>query len=185
MEAFILNVPKWQGEITFSYGMVSFLIVIALLLVGLVLCFMGYKYLQTLCIVVLGCLSGATGIWIGDRMTDNPILKMCFFVMFTFLGVCLFNFISILIVSGMKKMQMQYKFSKWQYLISAILGAGLVSIVTYLRVYHSIPVAVALFVGLTAVSAFWGKKQALKRKIFYTYNDLYDREPLQEKGAKA
>ena len=182
---FILKVPKWQGKILFDYETVSFLMVIALMLAGLVLCFMGYKYLQVLCILVLGCITGATGIWIGDRITSNPVIKMCFFVMFTFLGVCMFYFISILIAGMIKKLHIRYFISKWQYFIAAILGAGVVSTVTYLRVYRSTWVAVALFAGLTAAGTFWGKKQTAKRKPFYTYDDLYERSSSQEKGEEA
>ena len=61
----------------------------------------------------------------------------------------------------------------------------MVSIVTYLQVYNNILVAVGLFVVLVTVSAIVGKKQAEKRRPFYTYNVLYQRKPLLEKGENA
>ena len=76
MGEWILKMPDMEGGLTFNYELVSFVMVIAFILAGLVLCFMGYKYLQALCIVALGCFCGLVGIRVADTMTQNLILKM-------------------------------------------------------------------------------------------------------------
>lgn len=182
MDKWILRVPAWEGEIEFTYDTVSFLLIIITLLAGLILCFMGYKYLQSLCLVVLGCLMGIVGIWLTDGMTQNLVLKMCLFVIFTFLGVCLFYGISILMVSVLKTLHIKEKYAPYTYLFSAFFGAGVVSVVTFLYVYRGILAVSVLFVVLFASGAFWGKKQAAKRKVFHTYDELYGQKPPEEEG---
>lgn len=182
MDKWILRVPVWGGAIEFTYDTVSFLLVIVTLLAGLILCFMGYKYLQALCLVVLGCLMGIVGIRLTDGMTQNLVLKMFLFVIFTFLGVCLFYGISILVVSVLRKLHIKEKCARYNYLLSAFFGAGIVGVVTFLYVYRGILAVSVLSAALFVSGAFWGKKQAAKRKVFHTYDELCERKPLEEEG---
>lgn len=182
MDKWILKVPVWEGEIEFTYDTVSFLLIIVTLLAGLILCFMGYKYLQSLCLVVLGCLMGIVGIRLTDGMTQNLVLKMCLFVIFTFLGVCLFYGLSILAVSVLKILHIKEKSARYSYLISAFFGAGVVGVVTFLYIYRGILAVSVLSVVLFVSGAFWGKKQAAKRKVFHTYDELYEQKPLENEG---
>lgn len=184
MNKWILRVPVWGGAIEFNYDTVSFLLVIVTLLAGLILCFMGYKYLQALCLVVLGCLMGIAGIWLTDGMTQNLVLKMCLFVIFTFLGVCLFYGLSILVVSVLKKLHIKEKCARYNYLFSSFFGAGIVGVVTFLYIYRGILAVSVLSVVLFISGALWGKKQAAKRKVFHTYDELYEQKlPEGEGGA--
>lgn len=185
MGEWILKVPDLGGEFTFNYELVSFLVVIALLVAGLVICLMGYKYLQTLIIVALGCFGGAVGIKIADSMTQNLILKMCFFVMFTFFSACVFYFISILIVSVLKALRIKNALAKRMYLVAAPIGAGVVGVVTYTSVYRSYIVAAALFVVLWISGTIWGKIRSSKRKTFHTYDELYNMKPLAKEEKEA
>lgn len=182
MDKWILKVPMWSGKVEFTYDMVSFLLIIGTLLAGLILCFMGYKYLQALCLVVLGCLMGVVGIKLTDGMTQNLVLKMCLFVIFTFLGVCLFYGFSILVVSVLKILHIKEKCARYSYLFSAFFGAGIVGVVTFFYVYRSILVVSVLSAVFFVSGALWGKKQAAKRKVFHTYDELYAQKPLEREG---
>ena len=182
MDKWILRVPMWEGTIEFTYDTVSFILVIVTLLAGLILCFMGYKYLQALCLVVLGCLMGIAGIRLTDGMTQNLVLKMCLFVIFTFLGVCLFYGFSIIVVSVLKILHIKEKCARYGYLFSAFFGAGIVGVVTYLYVYRNILAVSLLSVVLFVSGALWGKKQAAKRKVFHTYDELCELKPLEGEG---
>lgn len=182
MGNWILKVPKWEGELKFDYDTVHFILVIVTVLAGLVLCFMGYKYLQMLCLIVLGCLMGIAGVQITDGMTQNLVLKMCLFVIFMFLGICFLYGATILVVTTLKKLHIKEKSDRYRYLISAFLGAGVVGTVTFLCIYRSIFVVLPLSVVLFAAGAFWGKKHAAKQKVFHTYDELYERKPLTEEG---
>lgn len=182
MDKWILKVPEWKGAIIFDYETVFFIIVIAMIISGLVLCFMGYRYFQTLCTVVVGCILGFVGIQLGEAAVQNVVLKMSLFVMIAFMGTFLFYVILIPVKIGLRKLPFWEQICKKQYIFAAILGAGTVGIVAYQCVYRSLPAAIILFVGLTLTGAWWGKRQAAKRRPFYTYDDLYHREPLPEKG---
>ena len=87
MEDFILQVPQWQGEVRFDYTMVSFLLIWIVLFSAIMLCVWGYKYFQSMCLLVLGSLCGVVGIIAADTMTENLVLKMIFFIMFVFFGI--------------------------------------------------------------------------------------------------
>lgn len=182
MNNLILRIPAWKGELKFTYETVFFFMVIATLLAGLMLCFMGYKYLQALFLIVLGCLMGIVGIRVTDGMTQNLVLKMCLFVIFTFLGICLLYALSNIAVTVLKKLHIKEKTDRYSYLISAFLGAGIVGVVTYLCVFRSILIVIPMSVLLFAAGSFWGKKRAAKRKVFHTYDELCERKPLTEEG---
>lgn len=177
-----MQVPRWNGAISFTYEVVTFFLVIALLAVGGMLCFFGYQYFFTLCMVILGCCCGMTGIWIADGMTQNRILQMCFFVMFTFLGTCLFYLVSIVIRSFLKKIHMRNTLKKNGYWIAAVLGAGIIGVVVYRNLYQRLWVAALLFAFFAGCGSLYGKKKAAERKPFYTYEDLLELSPLAGDG---
>ena len=47
LDKFVLQLPKWQGELLYTKGTLMFVGVILLLIVGTLFCFWGYKYLRT------------------------------------------------------------------------------------------------------------------------------------------
>ena len=80
MKDFILEIPKWEGKIVFSEEVITLFLVIVALIAGVLLCFWGYRYLQTMVLILWGCLCGMFGYKIGSDMTGNEILQMCIFV---------------------------------------------------------------------------------------------------------
>lgn len=180
MRDFILNVPAWKGEMQFTYEMVEFLLTWFLLAAGLLLCFLGYKYAQTLFLFLFGTFSGVFGIKIAEKMTQSMVMRMTFFVLFTFFGVCLLYWISIMLGYVLNRLKLRTFLAKRIYLVTAICGSVVTGGVVYFRIYHNIYVACGLFVTLAVMGTLYGKKKAAKRRVFRTYDDLYQMKPLEE-----
>lgn len=180
MEDFILKIPKWEGQIDFSQEVITLVIVIVALVTGVTLCFWGYRYFQTIALVLIGCVCGAIGFKIGESMTPNPVLQMCIFVMFTFLGVCLFYFLSILWATLLNKLKIQAFIQRTLHIIAAVSGALIVGIVTYTQVFKNL-IAVVIGTAVLAIGGIWyGIKSIKAKRVFRTYEDLYKMKPLTE-----
>lgn len=180
MENFILEIPKWKGEIKFSSEWMNLLLVIAVLTAGIFLCFWGYRYFQTISLVLLGCLCGMIGYKIGSFMTSNRILQMWFFVMFTFLGVCMCYFLSTLWVYFINKLGIQSFLQKTLHIIASVMGAVIVGITTYMKVYHNFATAAVIILLLMAAGGWYGMRNVRVRRVFRTYDDLIKMKPLTE-----
>lgn len=185
MEDFILKIPKWEGQIDFSQEVITLVIVIIALITGVTMCFWGYRYFQTIVLVLLGCGCGIIGFHIGQGMTPNPVLQMCIFVMFTFLGVCLFYFLSILWATLLNKLKIQSFVQRSLHIIAAISGALIVGLVTYTQVFCNL-IAVIVITAVLAIGGIWYGIRSIKAKrVFRTYEDLYKMKPLTEEKANA
>lgn len=184
MDDFILKLPNVEADNYFTYDVVMFILLWILLAAGILLCFWGYKYVQALVLLVLGSLCGVAGIMIADTMTQNAVLKMSFFVMFTFFGVCMLYLFSIILGVLLRKLGIREKLFKKIYLLTAILGGALTGGTVYLWIFRNVWVAV-LGVGLAVIGIIYGRKKAADRKPFYTYEDLYRMKPLEEGGTDA
>lgn len=180
MESFILKVPVLNADNYFTYDVIMFLLLWLSLAAGILLCFWGYKYAQTLILLVLGCLCGIIGIRIGETMTSNTILKMCFFIMFTFFGVCMLYLVSILLSVLLVRLRLRDRLFQMLHIITAVLGAILIGALIYLQIFQNVWAAGAICVVMAVSGSMYGKKKAAERKPFYTYDDLYRMEPLEE-----
>lgn len=182
MKDFVLEIPKWKGQIVFDYETISFVLLWLILISAILLCFWGYKYFQSICLMLLGSLCGVTGILIANGMTDHIILQVFFFVIFLFLGVCLFYFLSLLLVSILKILRIWSPIYKKEYLISAVLGSAVAGVTVYQKIFRNALVVA----GASAVLGVWGilysRKRIKERKPFLTYADLYRLEPLAEEA---
>lgn len=179
MEHFILKVPEWNGRIVFDWETVIFVLVIAILLAGLLLCFWGYRYLRTLCIVTLACITGIVSMQMAQKLADNAVVRMYAWILFTFICTCIFYYISCYINSLLRKLHMREKLADKTYLIAALLGAAVVSVDTYFAIYCS-PLVLVLFVMLAVAGTLHGKKKKASQRVFYTYEELYQRKALAE-----
>lgn len=184
MDDLILKLPNVEADNYFTYDVVMFILLWILLATGILLCFWGYKYVQALLLLMLGGFCGVAGIMIADTMTQNVVLKMSFFVMFTFFGVCMLYLLSILLGVLLRKLGIREKLFKKMYLFTAILGGALTGGTVYLWIYRNVWVA-ALGLGLAVIGIIYGRKKAAERMPFYTYEDLYRMKPLEEGEADA
>ena len=185
MKDFILKIPKWEGEIIFSADLITLILVIIALIGGVLLCFWGYRYFQTLALVLLGCVCGFIGYKIGSQMTSNEVLQMCIFVMFTFFGVCMFYFLSILWTSVTKKLGIQSFLQRTMHIIASLVGALIVGIVAYTQVYCNLLIVISVTVLLAAAGIWYGIRNVKARRVFRTYDDLSKLKPLTKEEADA
>lgn len=172
MENFILEFPQFSRDNYFNYGVITFLLLIVGIIVGILICFKGYKYFQTLCILLMGCLCGVAGIWIADGMTRNPVGQMSFFVIFTFFGICFCFFITQVAASIFQTLKIKRKLLKALPYVAAVIGAGVTCGLVYGKVYRSLPVAAVLFALLAIGGSLYGRKKLAEGKVFHTYDDL-------------
>ncbi len=180
MKDFILEIPKWEGQIVFSEEVITLFLVIVALIAGILLCFWGYRYFQTIALVLWGCLCGALGYKIGSEMTQNEILQMCIFVIFTFLGVCLLYFISMFLIKALEKLKLQSTLNRLLNILISLAGAVIVGVITYTKIYRNLGVVLVLAVILGIGGIVYGIKKAESRKVFRTYDHIAKMKPLTE-----
>ena len=185
MEDFILKIPKWKGQIDFSQDVITFVIVIIALITGITMCFLGFRYVQTMALILLGCVWAMAGFYVGQEMTPNPLLQMCMFVLFTFLGTCFCYFLLILWLGLLKKLKLETVMQRSLHLMTAVAGALLVGIVTYTQVFSNLTVAVVLTAVLAIGGISYGICSIKAKRVFHTYEDLYKRKPLTEEESHA
>ena len=184
MKNFILEFPTWDGNNYFTNEIIVFVISILAIMAGVLLCFWGYKYFQTLIVVLLGCLSGVASIFLTDYLTKNVILKMCFFVMFTFFGSCVFYFVSILADSLLKILHIKKAIAEKMYIITSLMGAVLVGCIVYLKIYNGLVADVIISFSLAVIGIIYQKKKKNSGSLFHSYEDIYNMKPLEEKQAE-
>lgn len=172
MERWVLNVPEWKGRIVFNYETIHICLIAALLVTGLALCFMGYKYLQLLCTVFLGICSGMILIRATETLTQNEILQMSIFITVLYVGMKLIHFLFKMLRKVLEKCRVWISLLKLQYMLAACMGAGIVSVVVYWSIYRSRVCALILAVVFAAAGTVHGRRQAEKRPAFHCYDDL-------------
>lgn len=178
----MLEIPVWQGKMIFDYPCVSFMLVIALLTGGLALCFMGYKYLHTMCVVILSCCLAMVALSISDYLLKSAVFKMYFVVTVTFAGATVLCMISGRIISALRKRGAYDNVLRKQYLVAAPLGAFSVGACIYYHIYRELWICAGIGVILTVTGMIWGRWQAARQIIFYTYEDMRHRKPILGKG---
>lgn len=184
MEHFILKVPTGEKTNYFTREIISFLLIWVILVTGLLICIWGYKYFQTLTVLILGCISGYVGIQLTDYLTDWPVMKMVFFVMFTFLGTCFFYGVSIVIDSLLKFFKIKKGICNKMYVLTSILGAVIASLIIYTQIYDSWQVNVTVFLMLSVFGSIYQKKKQKLRPQFHSYEDIFKMEILNNEGSK-
>lgn len=180
MEDFILRIPKWKGELRFDYGMVSFLLIWIVLFTAIMLCIWGYKYFQGMCFLTFESLCGVVGLIAAESMTDNPVLKMFFFIMFVFLGICLFYFLSTMCAWVLNRLGAGKVLCKMEYLFAALSGSIVAGITVYQKIYHNFRMVAGATLLLAVLSILHGHRATARRKPFYTYEDLRRLKPQAE-----
>ena len=185
MDRFILKIPEWKDGISFSGEWIAAILAVAVLAVGILLCFWGYRYFETMILVFLGCLSAAAGYLISRRMTGRLILQMCMVVIFAFLLVCIFYFLSTVWNWLLRKLKLHTAWEKGIAGLSPFLGAGIAGGVLYTRIYRSSAAAAGLAVILCVAGTLYTRKKEKERRVFYTYEDLIRLKPLEQEETDA
>lgn len=172
MGTWIFTLPHWDPLDFFTKDIWFFLLTIAAIIGGVMICFLGYKYLFTLVLLILGCASGFLGMYLmGDRI-KNPILLMFLFVMWIFLGELLFYSISQLIGKLLKERHIHRAAKNFMVLISPVIGATVLFLALFLRVYNGILIDLGIAVAVLILGAIYQKAAKVNLREFKTYDDL-------------
>ncbi|MCI9316237.1 MAG: hypothetical protein HFI57_14915 [Lachnospiraceae bacterium] len=178
MENFILRIPEWQGELAFSRDLLVLIATILLAVIGILFCFSGYKYFQTVVLMLLSCGVYCLGYLTSVKMTQNLVLRLFVSTLIAFIGICLLYFASVLVGFMVDRSKTKKFLLKCIIPFSAMAGGVVLAVDIYSGIYRSAPVA-----GLTA-AAFAGAGMAVqyknrKKQInFKTYDDLLKLQPL-------
>lgn len=184
MGDFILKIPIIDGTNYFTKELLEFFIIIFAVIAGVLICFWGYKYFQTLFVILFGLASGYIGVQLMIFLTKQLIIQMYIFVIFTFLGCCLLYFISILFNYLLKILQIKKLIEKKMYIITSFLGAFFTSLITYHCIYHKANVIFCVFMFLLIVGSICQNRNQRKRPIFHTYEDIYKMKLAPEEDNK-
>lgn len=172
MEKFLLELPNLKDGISFSKEWVGLILVLAAMAGGIALCFWGYCYFQTIVLLLLGCISAAAGYCISTKLTDRLILQLCLVIMLVFLMVCMFYLLSIAGTWLLRRFGWQIAWQKMLQAVSPFLGALVIGLLIYTKIYRGAAAAVLAAVLFGASGFFRSRKKAKERRIFYSYEDL-------------
>ena len=172
LDKYILNVPEWQGELLFTREVLVFVGIIVLMFAGILFCFWGYKYFNTVLFLGIGAVVCYASFLLIEPMTANPVVRMFLTVSLTFLGICLVYFLDIILSYFLDKLRLKNVLGKNIYLFAAPLGAAIIGLTIYWFIWRGLGVAAvtAVVCGVTGlVFQHHNKKKAVR---FRCYSDL-------------
>ncbi|SFG75094.1 hypothetical protein [Oribacterium sp. WCC10] len=186
---FILHIPEATLDNYFTPDVVVLVMKVVILVAGLCLIFLGYRYVFTIAAILFGCLAGYIGIRFLDGRITQPPLLMFMFVMFVFLMECfLYGIYSLGVtllrdfrLSGLgKSLRKRLKFLNTDTpvndvlaYISPFVGSAIVFYMVSQYIYRNMMVCGIVSVGLAITGFFYQKKKKRFKRVFHTYDDIY------------
>lgn len=172
MKDFVFNVPKWQGELVFSEEIIVFILIILLVIVGVLFCFWGYKYFQTICF--MGIAGGLCYISykLVEMLTSNKVLQLFLSITLTFLGMCFVYLFVIILNFLMDKTRVRNTLVKKTFIFSSVMGGVILGATIYYGIYRNVIASVVIGGGLCVIGMIIQYKNREKQIQFKTYNDL-------------
>lgn len=173
MENWIWVLPEVSGGLRFDEGTVRFLLELGCVLLGLYICFGGAKSLNACFVTAVGLFAGWGGVLLSKRFPESLVLKLVFFSMFCFFGLCFAFFLDSLWKSVTRGLGALGWFEDRFFWLTAFLGAGVTAATVWERIYRDEFIAIGLFAGLALLGLLWQISHREKRMTAHTYDDLY------------
>lgn len=172
MDKFVLQVPKWQGELLFSKEIIVFLGVILLMIVGTLFCFWGYKYFRAVLFLGIGAVLCYGSYLLVEPMTANLVIRMFLTVSLTFLGMCFVYFLDIVFGYLLDRLRIRSALGKRVYLVAAPLGAAILGLTIYFYIWRDAVVAFGIALCCLVPGLIIQHHKRKKMIRFKCYNDL-------------
>lgn len=172
LDKFVLQVPKWQGELLFSKEIIVFLGGILLMIVGTLFCFWGYKYFRAVLFLGIGAVLCYGSYLLVEPMTANLVIRMFLTVSLTFLGMCFVYFLDIVFGYLLDRLRIRSALGKRVYLVAAPLGAAILGLTIYFYIYRDMVVAFGVALCCLVPGLIFQHRKRKKMIRFRCYNDL-------------
>lgn len=172
LDRFVLQLPKWQGELLFSKGTLMFVGVILLLIVGTLFCFWGYKYFRTVLFLGIGVVVCYGSYLLVEPMTANLVIRMFVTVSLTFLGMCFVYFLDIVFGYLLDRLRIRSALGKRTYLFAAPLGAAVLGLTIYGCIWRDAVVAAGISLACLVLGLVFQHHRRKGMVRFRCYNDL-------------
>ncbi len=186
----IFKLPEVTFDNYFTYDSVCMIMMFISLIAGLMICFMGYKFILSLFLTLIGCISGIISMSIMENRIDIPVLKMFLMVMCIFLTIILFyeiywGYIRFLknknSNSGLERIHSLERekhptdspLRDFLVMTSPLSGAVVFSSFIYIFIFREIKTCILLTVILSVLGYIYQKKRKVFQREFYTYDDIY------------
>ena len=172
LDKFVLQLPKWQGELLFSKGTLMLVGVILLLIVGTLFCFWGYKYFRTVLFLGIGVVVCYGSYLLVEPMTANLVIRMFVTVSLTFLGMCFVYFLDIVFGYLLDRLRIRSALGKRTYLFAAPLGAAVLGLTIYGCIWRDAVVAAGISLACLVLGLVFQHHRRKGMVRFRCYNDL-------------
>lgn len=172
LDKFVLQLPKWQGELLFSKGTLMLVGVILLLIVGTLFCFWGYKYFRTVLFLGIGVVVCYGSYLLVEPMTANLVIRMFVTVSLTFLGMCFVYFLDIVFGYLLDRLRIRSALGKRTYLFAAPLGAAVLGLTIYGCIWRDAVVAAGISLACLVLGLVFQHHRRKRMVRFRCYNDL-------------
>jgi len=172
MQKMILEIPRLGDLFQFTEKNVMFLLVCIAVMIGIWLCFGGYRYFKIMAFILVGCVCGKMGYVWATQIASAPIFQMYIFVACILTGIGLLYLILLMWEAFLQKNNKKLVLRKIMVVTSPVLGALILGSLVYTRIYHDLPVSIVVTVVFMAGGILWGRKNYEKKRKFYTYDDL-------------
>ena len=172
LDKFVLQLPKWQGELLFSKGTLMFVGVILLLIVGTLFCVWGYKYFRTVLFLGIGVVVCYGSYLLVEPMTANLVIRMFVTVSLTFLGMCFVYFLDIVFGYLLDRLRIRSALGKRTYLFAAPLGAAVLGLTIYGCIWRDAVVAAGISLACLVLGLVFQHHRRKRMVRFRCYNDL-------------
>lgn len=172
LDKFVLQLPKWQGELLFSKGTLMFVGVILLLIVGTLFCFWGYKYFRTVLFLGIGVVVCYGSYLLVEPMTANLVIRMFVTVSLTFLGMCFVYFLDIVFGYLLDRLRIRSALGKRTYLFAAPLGAAVLGLTIYGCIWRDAVAAAGISLACLVPGLVFQHHRRKRMVRFRCYNDL-------------